>query len=140
MQHQHLAVGRTASTDADDRHLDRLGDLRSQIARHAFEQDHRGTGLFQGDGIGTHLPRLGFATALDLVATEEVHRLRRQAHVCTDRYTTLGQQANGFGEPGGALDLDHVGAGLHQLGTVVQGLFDGGIGHEWQVPRLTLAV
>ncbi len=50
-----------------------------------------------------------------------------------DRHSTLVQQAHRLGQPGCAFDLEHMGAGLHQLGRAAQGLFSGGVGHEWQV-------
>ena len=49
------------------------------------------------------------------------------------RDAAVGQQADRLGQPGGALELDHVGAGLHQQRRIVQGLLGGRVGHERQV-------
>lgn len=48
-------------------------------------------------------------------------------------HATFGQQTDGLCQPGGAFELDHVGAGLHQGGAVGEGLLRCGVGHERQV-------
>ncbi len=133
VQHQHLAIGGVAGTDPDYRDIYRLGDFFGQLAGHAFEQQHRRASLLQCNRIGAHLPRLVFIAALDFVATEDIDRLWGQAQVRAHRDAPLGQQPNRIGQPQRALDLDHVGTGLHQHGAVGHGLFEGGVGHEWQV-------
>ncbi|MNP31017.1 hypothetical protein D3C76_1241200 [compost metagenome] len=72
---------------------------------------------------------------LDLVAAQDIDRLRRQAHVGANRNAALGKQAYGICQPGCAFELDHVCAGLHQHGAVGERLVGGGISHEWQVSQ-----
>ena len=50
-----------------------------------------------------------------------------------DRDAVAAQHLNAVGQPAAAFQLDHVGAGLHQLGAVGQSLFQGGVGHERQI-------
>ena len=59
--------------------------------------------------------------------------MRGQAQVGAGGDATLGQQADGLGQPAGAFEFDHVCTGLHQGCTVMQRLFGGGIGHKGQV-------
>jgi hypothetical protein len=126
--HDHM-YERFAPQDADGG----LDPVRGQFTGHAFEQQHGCAGLLQSHGVGAHLPRLGFLTALNLVTTEDIHRLRRQPQVRAYRHAALGQLANRLGQPGRAFQFDHMGTGLHQCGAVVQGLFEGGVGHKGQV-------
>ncbi|MCY1175339.1 hypothetical protein D9M73_155720 [compost metagenome] len=133
VQYQYLAIGGAAGANADYRDANGIGDFRCQLAGYALEQQHGRTGLFQGNGVGAHLPGLGLLAALHFVAAQHVDGLRGQAHVRAHRHTTLGQQADGFGQPGCAFDFYHVGAGLHQCGAVGKGLLRRGVGHERQV-------
>ncbi|MNL45421.1 hypothetical protein D3C87_1680670 [compost metagenome] len=113
VQDQNLAVGAIAGANADHGDFHRLGNFFGQLARYTFEQQHGRAGLFQRNRVGAHLPRLVFVTALDLVATEDVHRLRGQTHVCAYRDAALGEQADRVRQPQCTFDFDHVRASLH---------------------------
>src|SRR6188768_2914931 len=64
VQHEDLAIGVRSRADADDRHVERLGDLLAELRRNAFEQhDVRARGLQRLRAVD-HALRRRFVAAL----------------------------------------------------------------------------
>nr|GEU28121.1 hypothetical protein [Tanacetum cinerariifolium] len=133
VHHQHLARAIGAGADANGRHGQQLRHFLAQRRRHRFQQHHGGAGRLQRQRVGFQAVRAFHGFALHLVAAQLVHRLRRQAQVRADRHAAFGQEAHGVGQPCAAFDLDHVGAGLHQLHGIVVRRFRRAVGAERQV-------
>jgi hypothetical protein len=73
-----LAVALRAGADADGgAGRKRAGDLAGQSGRDHFQHHHGSTCLFQRRRVVLHARRAGLVAALDPVAAERVHRLRR---------------------------------------------------------------
>ena len=124
MQYQHLPVTVLAGADADGRaDLEQLGDFTGKLGRDHFQHHQGGAGLFQRQGFAFHARRAFLAASLHAVATQRVHRLRREADVGADRHAALDQEMHRFGHHLAAFELDHLRAGSEQAHGVAQGEF-----------------
>ena len=85
VQHQHLSVGVSAGADADNGDGKGLADLFGQLAGHAFQHQHRGTGSFKCFCIVDDALGLVIVASLYAVSTEHIHRLRRKPKVPANR-------------------------------------------------------
>lgn len=115
VHHQHLAIAAGAGTNADGGHAERGADLGGDRRGHAFQHDQAGTGVDHGLRVAAQL-LAGFAAPLHRVTAKTQHRLRGQPQVRADRDLALDQIADHLELVPGSLDLDHLRAGLQQLG------------------------
>src|ERR1700728_3948906 len=108
VEHQNLAVGVGARTDADDRHVQLRGDRLAELRRNAFEQHDVRTGRLQTLGF-IEQPRGRFALAtLDAESAGLVRRLRLEPQVGADRDVVAGQKLDDLGLAAAALELHHL--------------------------------
>jgi hypothetical protein len=122
VQHQNLAAAVRTRTDANDRDVQGLRDLRAQRCRHQLEHQHRRARVLQFARLAQQRRSTDFVATLDTPATERMHRLRRQAQVRAHRNAAFGQALHRLRRPATALKLDHVRTRLHQDDGTGQGL------------------
>ena len=77
----------------------RCGNLAGQVLRDAFQDHRKRTGLLHRDGVAQHRFAPFFIAALNLIAAELMHRLRRQADMAHDRHAGVDDGANRFLRP-----------------------------------------
>ena len=94
---------------------------------HQLDHQHRGAGLGQLARVAQQRRRAVFVAALDAVAAQRMHRLRRQPEVGAHRDAALDEEAHRLGRPAATFELDHLRAGLHQRGRAAQRL----LGRVW---------
>ncbi len=131
IEDQNLSVDMRAGTDADDGHLERLGDHLPHLVGDALEQHDIGTGVLQATRRLAHLAGLVRLPALYLEATDLVHRLRLQAEMRAHRYVVTSEVRDDLHLVVTTLELDHHGpALLHQAHRVLERLRRIAVAHE----------
>src|SRR3546814_17266806 len=78
--------------DADRRAGDLAGDLDRDRFEHAFDDDRKGAGLRDRDGVVDDRARFLFALAAHAIAAEAIDRLRGQSDMPHTRDAGLGQK------------------------------------------------
>ena len=76
VHYQDLAIGRGASSDADHRDAQRLGDAIGQRSGHTLEHQQLNTSRLQFEGLTVDLLRLKLVAPLHLEAAKDMDGLR----------------------------------------------------------------
>lgn len=123
LDHEDLAVGAGARADADgEGRGELLCDVGAQVGGHALEDDGKGAGLLEREGVGDELLGCLGALALDLEAAEGVDGLRRQADVAHDGDAGLHHGLDLGADLDAALELDGLATALlHEAAGVADG-------------------
>ena len=98
--------------DADDGHIDAVGNGDGQFLHHAFQHQREGARLRDGAGVGHDLGMFFLALAARAIAAQRIDRLRGQADMGHDRDAALAQKRDGFGHHLTAFQLHRRRAGF----------------------------
>ena len=108
LQYENLAVDVGPGANADHRDIERRGDFRGQVCRHAFQQQQIGAGLLQVFCRGQHTFGGAFRLALHAVTAHLVDHLRLQAEMGATGDAEARQGFDRFQLRFAAFQLDHL--------------------------------
>src|SRR5258705_8319212 len=124
MDHEHLPIAVSAGAEADRRDRQTLSDLLGQFERHSLQNDGKRAGFFDRERIAQHPLTSLLFPALNLIATELMHRLRCQPDVAHYRNAGFYNRIDGVAHRDPTLELDGLGTCLFEKSSgILQRLF-----------------